>query len=182
KFVYNSLISLENTNNFYEDDNTKLVISFDIELSSFINIILDKDDKENFDNNEKLYLEVAHYTAKSIEEATTLEIREFIKSNINYLVLELHRQIREKQLKGYKNLTVQQAYFWWSKEFQKVSLNPDPFISTKPLLTELNQKIIIDITVSIPALEFLTVLFYQLLRNNFDAVQIDATYRTNKMG
>ncbi|CAG8552770.1 6596_t:CDS:2, partial [Cetraspora pellucida] len=68
KFVYNSLISLKNTNDFYEDDNTKLVISFDVELSSFISIILDKDDKENFDNNEKLYLEAAHYTAKSIKE------------------------------------------------------------------------------------------------------------------
>ncbi|RIB28369.1 hypothetical protein C2G38_2158133 [Gigaspora rosea] len=49
-------------------DNAELVISFDVELSFFISIILDKDDKKNFDNNEKLYLEVAYHTAKSIEE------------------------------------------------------------------------------------------------------------------
>ncbi|CAG8841349.1 35542_t:CDS:1, partial [Gigaspora margarita] len=33
---------------------------------------------------------------------TTLEIREFIRNNINYLVSELHRQIREKKLKEYE--------------------------------------------------------------------------------
>ncbi|CAG8789510.1 3316_t:CDS:1, partial [Racocetra fulgida] len=59
EFVYNSLISLEETNEFYEGDNVELVISFDVELSSFINIILDED-KENFNNNEKIYLEVAY--------------------------------------------------------------------------------------------------------------------------
>ncbi|CAG8781670.1 20971_t:CDS:2, partial [Gigaspora margarita] len=113
EFVYNSLIFLENTNDFYKDDNTDLVISFDIELFFFISMILDKNDKENFDNNEKLYFEVACHIAKSIEEgnAITVEICEFIKSNINYLVLELHQQIREKQLKGYENLIVQQTYF-----------------------------------------------------------------------
>ncbi|CAG8841501.1 8916_t:CDS:2, partial [Gigaspora margarita] len=66
EFVYNSLIFLENTNDFYEDDNVELVISFDIELSSLITTILDED-KENFNNNEKLYLEVARRTAKFIE-------------------------------------------------------------------------------------------------------------------
>ncbi|CAG8651263.1 40873_t:CDS:2 [Gigaspora margarita] len=192
EFVYNSLISLENTNDFYEDDNTELVISFDIELSSFISMILDKDDKENFDNNENFILklhviqqnllkkamrqvkhpnpEVHRDTPIRIERynSTTVEIREFIK---------------KKQLKGYENLTVQQTYFWWSKESQKMyHRNPDPFILTKLLLTELNQEIIIDITVPTPALGFLTVLFYQLPHNNFDAVQIDATYGTNKMG
>ncbi|CAG8813027.1 9791_t:CDS:2 [Cetraspora pellucida] len=148
EFVYNSLISLENTNNFYENDNVELVISFDVELSSLITTILDKN-KENFNNNEKLYLEVACHIAKFIEnrDETTLEICEFIRNNINYLVPELHRQIKEKQLKGYENLT----------------------------------EIIIDITTSTPALGFLTVLFYQLPRNNFDAIQIDTTYGTNKM-
>ncbi|CAG8851626.1 13247_t:CDS:1, partial [Racocetra persica] len=98
-------------------------------------------------------------------------------NNINYLVPELYRQIREKQLKGYDNLTVQQTYFWWSKESQKMYYrNSDPFISTKLLLNEYNQEIIIDITTSTPALGFLTVLFYQLPCNNFDAIQIDATY------
>jgi len=68
-----------------------------------------------------------------------LEIREFIRNNINYLVSELHRQIREKQLKGYENLTVQQTYFWWSKESQKMyHRNSDPFISTKLLLNKTN--------------------------------------------
>ena len=66
EFVYNSLISLENTNNFYENDNVELVISFDVELSSLITTILDED-KENFNNNKKLYLEVARCTAKFIE-------------------------------------------------------------------------------------------------------------------
>ncbi|CAG8719087.1 18169_t:CDS:2, partial [Racocetra persica] len=66
EFVYNSLISLKNANNFYENDNVELVISFDVELSSLIITILDED-KENFNNNEKLYLEVARHTAKFIE-------------------------------------------------------------------------------------------------------------------
>ncbi|CAG8823073.1 17828_t:CDS:1, partial [Cetraspora pellucida] len=66
EFVYNSLISLKNTNNFYENDNIKLVISFDVELFSLITIILDED-KENLNNNKKLYLEVAHCIAKFIE-------------------------------------------------------------------------------------------------------------------
>ncbi|CAG8710313.1 124_t:CDS:2, partial [Racocetra fulgida] len=67
EFVYNSLISLKNTNNFYENDNVKLVISFDIELFSFITTILDED-KENFNNNKKLYFEVAHYPIIAIYE------------------------------------------------------------------------------------------------------------------
>ncbi|CAG8794726.1 16169_t:CDS:1 [Cetraspora pellucida] len=67
EFVYNSLISLENTNKFYKDDNVELVISFDVELSSFISIILDENNKENFDNK-KHYLEVARYVVKSIKE------------------------------------------------------------------------------------------------------------------
>ncbi|CAG8808521.1 19642_t:CDS:2, partial [Racocetra persica] len=62
----------------------------------------------------------------------------------------------EKQLKGYENLTVQQTYFWWSKEFQKMYYrNSDLFISTKLLLNEYNQEIIIDITTPTPALGFL---------------------------
>ncbi|EXX52940.1 hypothetical protein RirG_248570 [Rhizophagus irregularis DAOM 197198w] len=32
-----------------------------------------------------------------------------------------------------------------------------------------------------PALGFLTVLFYQLLYNKFDAIEIDATYNTNNL-
>ena len=34
---------------------------------------------------------------------------------------------------------------------------------------------------SIPALGFLTALFYQLLYNKFDAIEIDATYNTNNL-
>ncbi|KAF0537199.1 ATP-dependent DNA helicase pif1 [Gigaspora margarita] len=68
EFVYNLLISLENTNEFYEDDNVELAIEFNIELSSFINTILDRNNKKNFNNNEKLYLEIARRIAKFIEE------------------------------------------------------------------------------------------------------------------
>ncbi|RIB02909.1 hypothetical protein C2G38_2226505 [Gigaspora rosea] len=212
EFVYNSLTSLEDTNDFYEDNNVELVISFDVELSFLFTTILDEN-KENFNDNENLYLEVASCTAKFIKNgdevhrdtpirieqyncegvikikilvflniikidcshlilhprpihvATTLEVQEFIRNSINYLVLELHRQIRKKELKGYENLTVQQTYFWWSKESQKMyHCNSDPFILTKLLLNEYNQKIIIDITTPTPALGFLTLCSWHVLR------------------
>ncbi|CAG8754424.1 268_t:CDS:1, partial [Gigaspora rosea] len=117
---------------------------------------------------------------RPIHIATSLEIQEFIKNNINYLVPELYHQIKEKQL---KNFTIQQTYFWWSKESQGIyQRNSDPLISAKLLLAEFNQEIIVDLSTPTPALGFLTTLFYKLPRNNFSAIVVDATFGTNKMG
>ncbi|CAG8751520.1 8334_t:CDS:1, partial [Racocetra fulgida] len=45
EFVYNSLISLDNINEFYENDNVELAIDFNIELYSVIDIILNENDE-----------------------------------------------------------------------------------------------------------------------------------------
>ena len=42
---------------------------------------------------------------------TTLEIKKFIQNNINYNVSEIWCQIRENQINGYENLTIQQTYY-----------------------------------------------------------------------
>ncbi|CAG8568059.1 12410_t:CDS:2 [Racocetra fulgida] len=47
EFVYNSLISLEDLDEFCENDNTQLAVNFDVELSSVIDLILNEDN-ENF--------------------------------------------------------------------------------------------------------------------------------------
>ena len=56
--VYNSLISLENVNEFYEGENEELHLTFNIELSSFYDIIL-KSNESNKENNE--HDEIVHY-------------------------------------------------------------------------------------------------------------------------
>ena len=45
--IYNSLTSLNNTNKLYEGENEELNINLNIELSSLLDNILEKDDKEN---------------------------------------------------------------------------------------------------------------------------------------
>ena len=62
--VYNSLISLNNTNEFYEGENEELSMNFGIELSSFLDFISEKDgsNKENYD------FEVGHYIIAFISE------------------------------------------------------------------------------------------------------------------
>ncbi|CAG8841369.1 22825_t:CDS:2, partial [Gigaspora margarita] len=183
EFIYNSLISLENINEFYKNDDVELAIDFDIELSSVIDIILNENDK-NFVEDEKLYLETVKIKVfaslnlikikysylmlhpRSIHIAISLKIWEFIKNNINYLVPELYYQIKEKQLNGHENFTIQQTYFWWSKKSQRIyQYNSDPLISAKLLLAEFNQEI--DLSIPTPALGFLTALFYKLPCNNF---------------
>ncbi|CAG8818099.1 22903_t:CDS:2, partial [Gigaspora margarita] len=120
EFIYNSLISLENINEFYENDDVELAIDFDIEL-----------------------------------------------------IPELYHQIKEKQLNGHENFTIQQIYFWWSKKSQGIyQHNSDPLISAKLLLAKFNQEIIVDLSILTPALGFLTALFYKLLHNNFKAYKV----------
>ena len=99
----------------------------------------------------------------------------------NCSVSEIFHQIQENQINGHENITVQQTYHWWSIESHKTYCrDPDPLLSAKYLLEEFNQEIILDsLNTSIPALGFLTALFYQLLYNKFDAIEIDATYNTN---
>jgi len=49
--VYNSLTSLSNnTNELYEGENTELNMSFDIELSTLVNRILENNGNENIEN------------------------------------------------------------------------------------------------------------------------------------
>ncbi|EXX62072.1 hypothetical protein RirG_165060 [Rhizophagus irregularis DAOM 197198w] len=45
---------------------------------------------------------------------TTYEIKRFIQDNLNCPVSEIWRQIRENQIIGHENITVQQTYYWWS--------------------------------------------------------------------
>ncbi|PKY30613.1 hypothetical protein RhiirB3_392711 [Rhizophagus irregularis] len=63
--IYNFLISLNNTNEFYEGENEKLNMSFYIELSSFLDFILEKDGSSNKENHE---IEIAHHIITSISE------------------------------------------------------------------------------------------------------------------
>ncbi|CAB4402167.1 unnamed protein product [Rhizophagus irregularis] len=86
------------------------------------------------------------------------------------------RHIQENHINGYENITVQQTYYWWSIESHKIYCrDPDPLLSTKYLLEEFN------LNTFMSALGFLTVLFYQLLYNKFDAIEINATYNTNNL-
>ncbi|GBC25681.2 ATP-dependent DNA helicase PIF1 [Rhizophagus irregularis DAOM 181602=DAOM 197198] len=122
-----------------------------------------------------------HFRPKHVK--TTLEIKNFIQDNLNCSVSEIFHQIQENHINGYENITVQQTYYWWSIESHKTYCrDPDLLLSTKYLLEEFNQEIILDnLNTSMPALGFLTVLFYQLLYNKFDAIEIDATYNTNNL-
>ncbi|CAG8815371.1 12194_t:CDS:1, partial [Gigaspora margarita] len=243
EFTYNSLISFKNIDEFCENDNKELTINFNIELSSIIDVILNKDNENFIEQDKKLYLEIiqhiikfigyrwiyknknskknslltvyhcncridqAKYQAKHpnsesqrdtstriehyncegtikvevfvslnlvkikylhlmlysypIHIATSIEICEFIKTNTNYLVSELYHQIKEKQLNGYENITIQQTYFWWFKESHKMyQHNSNTLILAKLLLAKLNKEIIIDLSTPIPALGFIIALFY----------------------
>ncbi|RGB22754.1 hypothetical protein C1646_775588 [Rhizophagus diaphanus] len=219
KTVYNSLISLENVNEFYEGENGELNLTFNIELSSFYVTILEDNEsnKENIEyakhpnlNKQRdtpAYLERYHcegtinieifsnlglisveYSHKILHSRlrhvkATLEIKNFIQNNLNCSVSEIFRQIQENQINGYENITVQQTYYWWSIESHKTyCCDPDPLLSAKYLLKEFNQEIILNsLNTSMPALGFLTALFYRLLHNKFDAIEIDTTYNTNNL-
>ncbi|CAG8506511.1 24089_t:CDS:2, partial [Racocetra persica] len=140
EIVYNTLISLNNTNDFYEEENE------------------------------------AHVE-------TSLEIKKFIQDNIYCSSAKICHQIRENQINGYKCITIQQTYYWWIVESQKQYYQHSDFLlSSKLLLEEFNLKIIVDhLNLPIPALEFLTTLFYRLIHSKFDAIEIDATYSTNNL-
>ncbi|PKB95110.1 hypothetical protein RhiirA5_476204, partial [Rhizophagus irregularis] len=140
---------------------------------------------EIFSNLNLINVEYSHKMLHSRPRhvKTTLEIKNFIQDNLNCSVSEIFHQIQENHINGYENITVQQYYYWWSIESHKTyCCDPDPLLSTKYLLEEFNQEIILDnLNTSMPALGFLTVLFYQLLYNKFDAIEIDATYNTNNL-
>ncbi|CAG8849216.1 36545_t:CDS:2, partial [Racocetra persica] len=72
-----------NTNNFYENDNIELVISFDVELFSLITTILDEN-KENFNNNE-------NFTLKLLIVQQNLLKMEMVKYQIKHPNPEVHR-------------------------------------------------------------------------------------------
>ncbi|RIA79830.1 hypothetical protein C1645_839823, partial [Glomus cerebriforme] len=92
---------------------------------------------------------------RPVHNKTTSEIQRFIQDNINCLSIEIHK---------------------------KYCCNSDQLLSSKLLLTEFNQEIIININSFTPAaLGFLTDLFYQLFQINLNAIEIDATYETNSM-
>ncbi|GBC35839.2 ATP-dependent DNA helicase PIF1 [Rhizophagus irregularis DAOM 181602=DAOM 197198] len=167
--IYNFLISLNNTNEFYEGENEKLNMSFYIELSSFLDFILEKDGSSNKENHE---IEMAHHIITSISE-----------ENINCSASEICHQVRECQINGYESITIQQIYYWWSIESHKIYCrHSDPLLSTKILLEESNLEIIVNsLDSSLPALGFLTTLFDRLIYNKFDAIVIDTTYGTNNL-
>ena len=114
---------------------------------------------------------------------TTPEIKKFIHNNVNCNASEIWHQIQENKISGYENITLQQTYYWWFIESHKIYCrDANPLLSAKCLLEEFNQEIVIDdLDSSSPAIGFLTALFYQLLNNNFDAIEIDATYNTNNL-
>jgi hypothetical protein len=62
--IYNSLTSLKNVNEFYEGENEELSLTFNIELSSFHDAILENNesDKENIEH------EIGHRIINSISE------------------------------------------------------------------------------------------------------------------
>jgi len=49
--VYNSLISLNNTNEFYKGENEEINMNLSIELLSFCDFILEKDELSNENHN-----------------------------------------------------------------------------------------------------------------------------------
>ncbi|PKK58461.1 hypothetical protein RhiirC2_703467 [Rhizophagus irregularis] len=114
---------------------------------------------------------------------TTYEIKRFIQDNLNCPVSEIWRQIRENQIIGHENITVQQTYYWWSIQSRKAYCrDTNPLLSAKCLLEEFNQEIIVNnLNTTAPALGFLTELFYKLIYYNFEAIEIDATYGTNNL-
>ncbi|GBB95728.1 hypothetical protein RclHR1_00260033 [Rhizophagus clarus] len=63
--IYNSLTSLSNTNEFYEEKNTELSISFNIELSTLINVILKNNISKNIEN---IDCKIGHYIVFLISE------------------------------------------------------------------------------------------------------------------
>ncbi|CAG8783481.1 28486_t:CDS:1 [Racocetra persica] len=68
EIVYNSLISLNNTNDLYEGENEALSMNFNIKFSTFQDFILEKDgsgllNKENFD------FKIGHCIIASISES-----------------------------------------------------------------------------------------------------------------
>ncbi|CAB4423483.1 unnamed protein product [Rhizophagus irregularis] len=114
---------------------------------------------------------------------TTYEIKRFIQDNLNCPVSEIWHQIRENQIIGHENITVQQTYYWWSIQSRKAYCHDtNPLLSAKCLLEEFNQEIIVNnLNTSASALGFLTELFYKLIYYNFEAIEIDATYGTNNL-
>ncbi|CAG8487299.1 954_t:CDS:2, partial [Scutellospora calospora] len=232
--VYNSLVSLNNTNEFYESENKGLNITFHVELSSLYNTILENNESQK----ENIEFEIGHHIASLVSDgdakhpesnkqrdtlpflerydckgiinieilsnldivkvkysheilhprprhvSTTSKIKKFIQDKVDFNVPEIWRQIQVNHINGYKNFSIQQAYYWWSIESHKIYFrDSNPLLSAKRLLEEYNQEIIVDnLDSSTPTLGFLTLLFGRLFNNKFDAIAIDATYGTNNLG
>ncbi|RIA88318.1 hypothetical protein C1645_826525 [Glomus cerebriforme] len=79
--VYNSLISLENVNKFYEEENEELHLIFNIELSSFYDAILE-DNESNKENNEH---EIGHHIIKDFKKEWKQHEKKTAQINGKYL-------------------------------------------------------------------------------------------------
>ncbi|CAG8783482.1 28487_t:CDS:1, partial [Racocetra persica] len=85
---------------------------------------------------------------------TSLEIKKFIQDNIYCSPAEICHQICENQINGYEYIKSRKQYCRHS----------DSLLSSKLLLEEFNLEIIVDhLNLPIPALGFLTTLFYRLI-------------------
>ncbi|CAG8486447.1 24256_t:CDS:2, partial [Gigaspora margarita] len=190
--VYNSLISLNNTNDFYERENEALK-NLDFEIGRRIIASISEGDGYSWVYRDKKLgkrqakhpiLEKQRDTPPFLDHVeTSLEIKKFIKDNIYCSPAKICHQICENQINGYECITIQQTYYWWMVESRKLYCqHSDSLLSLKLLLEEFNLEIIVDhFNSPIPALGFLTTLFYRLIYNKFDAIEIDATYSTNNL-
>ncbi|PKK76875.1 hypothetical protein RhiirC2_771997 [Rhizophagus irregularis] len=142
-----------NTNELYKGENTELSMSFDIELLILVNTIL-----ENNDDNSYIWV----YHVRS-EKKDSLLLTYYCNCRVDlkkqptkHLLLDNQKDM-PSYLKWYH---FQQIYHWWSiKTCKKYFCDSNQLLSSVLLLVEFNQEIIIDL----------------------DAIEIDATYRTNNM-
>ncbi|CAG8841787.1 1660_t:CDS:1, partial [Racocetra persica] len=93
--------------------------------------------------NVKLYHKQLHQRPKHIYVSE--DIKQFIRENLVHRAPELHRIIISKELCGYKTLTIDQVYFWWTYEASKhYRRHEDQYESAKLLLNEKGYEIVFE--------------------------------------
>ncbi|CAG8760567.1 982_t:CDS:2, partial [Gigaspora rosea] len=113
---------------------------------------------------------------------TTNEIKEFITNNLDYTASELYKKIVINEMDGFKTLTTDQVYYWWSKaNIIRYKRHDSESLSAQLLLQEKNYLFLFRSLEPVDSFAFLTPFFSFLPKMAYECLLVDATYNTNKL-
>ncbi|CAG8839068.1 23246_t:CDS:2, partial [Racocetra persica] len=127
----------------------------------------------------KINHQLLHMRPENI--ATTNEVKGYITDNLDYTASELYKKIVINEMDGFKTLTMDQVYYWWSKaNMIRYKRDDNESLSAQLLLQEKDYLFLFRLSEPVDSFAFLTPFFSFLPKMAYECLLVDSTYNTNK--